>query len=192
MPGIVIEPRKLVYWPVPKCACTALKTAVAASLSLTYIGNVHAAPFTWTPDPIPGYENFAVVRHPATRLYSLWVNKIAAGHPIGARYVDGMDVDVFGRFMERFRNGMPFEAFVRTALEIPPTEADPHWAPQAGQVPTVATWCRLEDAEPLMRLLFPALNQSHYRMPWADAYQSTWSLITSYYVEDFARFGYVR
>lgn len=193
MPGIVIEPRKLVYWPIPKCACTAIKVAIAQQLGLEFT-NPHTAPFTWTDAPIPGYQDFAVVRHPAIRLYSLWINKLAPGHPVGPkmREAGGMDLAVFGRHLDRFRDGMGFDEFVREVVEIPYDQADPHWAPQSRQAPLEARPVKLEDAGLLLRAITGQLNASEYDVEWVAKYGTqTWRLIRDYYAEDFARFGYI-
>lgn len=198
MPGIVLESKRLVYWPIPKNASTSIKWALAKMMGISppVNGVIHDAPFTWTRDPISGYRDIALVRHPLHRLFSLWANKIKEGHPVGPGYVDGLDQAVFGRWRDRFRSGMPFEEFVQSIFSIAPAEADPHWAIQSSQVPKGAVIYRMdrEADDYLLRLLLPIENISSPSVgDWRKAFPpDLYRSVSSYYWEDLERFGYCR
>jgi len=193
MAGIVVEPMKLVYWPIPKNACTALKRHFARLLGIEYgQQSIHSVLFQLTEEPLPGFQNLVVVRNPFARLYSLWVNKIADGHPESPHFVDGLDVHVFGQvWRQRIWSGMAFEDFAHSVLDsnIPP---DPHWAPQSSLVPEEVTeYIHLEVLAPILSLLIPKENASHIPGHWTRGYDlSLCEFVRKYYEADFKRFDY--
>lgn len=183
MPGIVIHDLKAVYWPIPKNACTTLKTYFADMLNLQYT-IVHDAPFEYTPDPISGYYNFAIVRHPVTRLYSLFKNKIRPDKNTDELYIRGAERVVFERF-SIFHNGMNFDAFVSAVISI--KDPDPHFARQCDQIPEGANIFKLEEAL-LFRIILPKRNSSgEYDV---SVRPETKGLIYEHYREDFIKYGY--
>lgn len=196
MPGIVIEPIKAVYWPIPKCACTSLKARIAEFLGYDDSDPQfpHEAPFQWTEDPIEGFEDFAIVRHPLDRLHSLWVNKIAPGHPIGWDYENEMDMNVFGRHLHYFRSRMTFGDFCAAIVSIPVEDADPHWAPQSGQFPESCAIIKMEDAGVLMRLLLPHMNVTEEPRDWKSDFArinpAAEDRVWDYYEEDLSYLEY--
>jgi hypothetical protein len=189
MPGIVIEPLKSVYWPIPKNACTALKRRIALLLGFPDPPNPHDAPFTYADFTLPGYEDFAIVRHPLARIYSLWANKLAPGHPVAPDFVDNIDPHVFSPFPWVFRDGMSFDAFLQAIISIPVGSADPHWAPQVTQMPPKTKFYRIEDVGTLLRLAAPAENTSVYPET-PPVGRELARLVRAYYAEDFSVFGY--
>ena len=124
---------KLVYFFVPKVACTSLKTVCADLLSLSEDKSPHehsfpkldrqqllAAPST--------YDSFAVVRDPIDRLLSGYKSMVM--RPIHDRhYFHGVfrPLVKFGGFS----HAMSFEAFCRRVVEIPDRYADPHFRSQS-------------------------------------------------------------
>lgn len=160
MPGIVIRELGIVYWPIPKNACTAIKTKIAQIQNLAFHpkGWPHTAPFEWTADTVPGLKNIVLVRNPIERFISLWINKIMPGHPIGGDdYVNGLDMSVFRNF-PRIRSDMPFLRFARECFKIPFHQADPHWARQTDQFPSGTKIYRMEEETWLLKCLFPRMN----------------------------------
>lgn len=192
MAGIIVPPLQLVYWPIPKNACTSLKRHFARILGIAKKSpNIHRAPFARTQEPLEGFRDLVVVRNPFSRLYSLWVNKIAEGHPTSPHFVDDLDVHVFKYCMTEIKSGMSFESFVYVILNdsIP---RDPHWAPQSIQIPmTVTSYHKMEHISNIMGLFLPRENASHITVPWIDAYTpELMSFVHNYYREDFQRFQY--
>jgi hypothetical protein len=192
MAVIVIPPLRLVYWPIPKNACTSLKRHFARIIGIDKRSpNIHRAPFQTTQKPLRDFRDLVVVRNPFSRFYSLWVNKIAPGHPTSPHFVNDLDVHVFKYCMNRVRSGMSFESFANVILNdnIP---LNPHWATQSSQVPvTVISYCRLERISHILGLFLPKENVSHIDTPWMEAYTpELMSLVHNYYREDFQRFQY--
>lgn len=185
MPGIVVHPLQVVYWPIPKNACTTLKTYFAGLLSLDYSGIVHDAPFEWTRNPITNYYNFSIIRHPVNRLYSLFKNKIIPGKGTNEMYLNGAERAVFERY-GYFHGAMSFDEFVSAILRV--NDPDPHFARQCDQIPDGVNIFKLEEAL-LFRILLPKLNSSGaYGM---NIKPETKGLIYEHYREDFIKYGYV-
>ena len=107
--GIVLHDKKMVYWYLPKTACTALKTFFANYLNLKIPFkngdemDIHGQDigFEFTESVIEGYYNFAYVRNPFDRVMSLYSQKI----------IDKVDRKVFPD-ENIFYKGMPFEKFL--------------------------------------------------------------------------------
>ena len=190
MRGIVLHFSKSVYWQVPKNACTTIKVHLINLLEIPNNGNPHRAKFEWTETPIEGYTNWALVRNPYSRLYSLWVNKIAPGHPTVDSWPAGIDKNVFGKMGDSILSEMPFENFVFTLLNS--GRHNPHWNPQATMIPESCECTRMEQFERPMRVLFPSHNRAHMDTSnWRVAYTPEMQkLVRNYYSEDFRRFGY--
>jgi hypothetical protein len=169
MPGIIIENLKTVYWPIPKNASSSIKRRILEieRKHPYFPSNIHDPEFyKWTNDPIEGYQNFAIVRHPIQRLYSLWKNKIREPHPIGVNYVDDLDLNVFGNYLSLFRSGMSWADFVYAILRTS-NNPDPHWATQISQIPNGCEISIYRMESILLRLAFPMLNPSDDQS-WQD------------------------
>lgn len=184
MPGIVIEPSKVVYWPIPKNANTSFKIRFAELLGIPYDKSNHEsiyqAPFVWTDLPIPGYRDIAFVRNPGQRLYSLYINKILQN-----------EMMIFDPYGKLFWQTMSFESFVSSIISIDRTRADPHFAPQIGQIPLGCITYKLEDMAGLLYLFLGKYNSSEYQIDWHQAYNAElWYKMVNYYKDDFKTFNY--
>lgn len=162
MTGIIIPSRRLIFWSIPKNACSAIKAAIvkAEGLEVPEGRPVHYANFKFTDRPIDGLRGFVIFRDPVSRFYSLWKNKFSTGAPLGPGHREHVDRAVFRKWPERFWNRMNLRELIDSVRSIPKAQADPHFAPQLGQFPNNATVIRYEAAEPLMRLVLPDLNTS--------------------------------
>lgn len=188
MPGIVLDKQKIVYWPIPKNANSALKIRIAELLGLDWEPRtgkgVEAAPFKKTDLPIEGYKNVAIVRHPGARLYSLYANKILLNI-----------MGIFAPYPRKFWQGMSFDSFVEAIINIPMDDADPHFALQSSQLPleTIARCVtyKLEDVAPLLGMLINKTNATKYSARWITHYtEEKWYRMVHHYQEDFRRFNY--
>ena len=198
--GIVIPPAGIVYWYVPKCACTSLKAFFADVMGLSY-DDPHAAPFQVIGDgqlaPYWHWDHIAVVRHPLDRLVSLYRDKIRPGHR-GRGFPAGVDEFVFGKYGDEFREDMDFPAFARACMRQ--ENGDAHFTPQSPQVPD---WCAVFNLEDMGRLInylndhalpgkrLQHANESRRLMPWRDRYDAALlAEARAYYFEDLERFDY--
>ena len=182
MEGIVIHQHKVVYWQVPKAACTAVKGHFCNVLGLNIDEkDIHSASnFEWTSVPVKDYFNFALVRNPFSRLYSLWCNKVTPE----------IDEFVFPKG-GRVRQGMSFADFVRIVLKIPHNRANAHYALQSSLIPEGVQAIRIEECGGLLRGLLPLRNYTGAGEHWKGAY--TPELIKpvyQYYKRDFIQFRY--
>lgn len=185
MPGIIIEPGKSIYWPIPKNACTTMKKYIADRLGILYdlrdSEAVHSAGFIWTEETILGYTNFAFVRHPGIRLYSLFLNKIR----------EGKNLFIFESWKELFWLGMSFGEFLSSVLLIPIMDSDPHFSPQVMQIPNSCLLYKLEEVEVFLQVIMGRYNVSCYNSDWKRAYTADeWYRMVNHYREDFIRFNY--
>lgn len=189
MPGIIIHELKAVYWPIPKNACTTLKTYYADMMKLKYDGLVHDAPFEYTDKPIHGYYNFAIVRNPIDRLCSLFKNKVRPDRDTDAMYLRGCERPVFERY-GIFHNGMNFDEFVSAIVSI--RDPDPHFDKQVNLVPEGVDVSKMENYWQLIAIswVLPKLNSSgSYHTVMS---KETKDMIYEHYKEDFIKFGYDR
>ena len=183
MPGIVIRKNKAVYWPIPKNACTAIKLHLCNYIGIPAGENPHDAPFEWTDGVIDGFDNFAIVRNPYIRLFSLWKNKCIID--------ESLDMNVFSRWADIFYHGMSFHDFVMGIVTIPVMESDPHFSPQCMQMPADCETVRLMDIKAFMRGILPIANDSGDD-DWREHYTPELKkIVSNHYREDFIRFGYV-
>ena len=188
MAGIVIRPLNTVYWFIPKNACTSLKAHYARLLKLPF-RSPHRARFEYTDVILPGFFNYAIVRHPFQRLYSCWANKIADGHPVSPDFVNGIDIHVFKGMMHQGYSEMPFEDFALLVMGAK-VKDDPHWAPQSSQVPNGIHFFKLEE-QPLLKALLHTSNADHTGGRWQDHFTPrVLNRALEYYAEDFRRYGY--
>ena len=189
MNGIIIEPTKSIYWAIPKNACTAMKVHFCKLLEIAVPDeNPHIAPFNKTEAPIKGYRNWAIVRNPFARLYSLWANKIAPGHPEHPLFINHIDQNVFYALMNEVYSGMSFEDFTKVVLES--KCRDNHWKPQAEQIPDNCETFKLEEVGGLLSSMLPVLNGDNQNN-WEAAYtQELLDLVYVYYKNDFKILGY--
>lgn len=189
MKGIVLHYSRSVYWPIPKNACTTLKVHFINLLGIPCGNNPHRADFEWTNCSIDGYSNWALVRNPYSRLYSLWVNKIAPGHPVQPSWPTKIDKNVFHKVKNIIHSEMSFENFVEVLLNS--GEKDQHWDPQSEMIPDNCFVTKMEEFQ-CLNIMFPTHNKSHLSTcNWQKEYsEKTQRLVQDYYTNDFERFGY--
>ena len=188
MPGIVIHSTKSVYWPIPKNACSTFKKKICELEKIDPGSNVHTANFEWTTRGVYSeYMNFAIVRNPYARLFSLWQDKIIENHAVHGR----PDPSVFDRYGDLFRVEMLFHDFVHAIISIPYDEADPHFSLQIYQVPPECQCVKIEHIRPITFGLFESINvtqdldyKNHYLGTGID------EVVYQHYREDFKRFDY--
>ena len=204
--GILIPDKKLVYFYIPKCACTSLKAFLARHLKLKFI-DPHAAPFDYIPPSrvadYHGWTSFALVRHPLDRLVSLYRDKIRPGYR-GWGFKAGVEQFVFGKY-QGFHEKMSFEQFATMCMDIPPGSSDYHFAPQWGQIshdgePAVQHLFKMENMEPFLAFLTDRglnvetlyhSNPTKRMGPWEDRYTSELrERAVEYYRDDMKQFGY--
>jgi hypothetical protein len=130
--GIVLTDLGAVYVPIPKVACTSLKTVCAGILGLH--GNVHFE-VAWPLVELellraehPDAFVFSFVRNPWDRLLSCFRSKIVPGRQ-DEHYRDGVEFN-FWKYGSLFRGDMSFREFVQATASIPDEEADIHFGSQ--------------------------------------------------------------
>lgn len=202
--GIVIPPLRLMYFFIPKAACSSLKKVWADFLRLDIPNNgynVHAVAFTRIkPFQFPamdGYRGFAVVRNPYSRLWSLYKNKLHPNLQNNAYCRGGVEQAVFGKYGGMFRGDMTFEQFVYTIGRIPYDNADAHFCPQSLQLPEEIEVFRMENMAPVRKFLaecgiehLPHRNRTK-KEDWRSQYTPEMQEeMRQYYRQDFEKYGY--
>ena len=125
---IYLHSWKLVYFFVPKVACTSIKSVLGDLLSFPSDRSPHDYPFPRLEQfafdrAVADCHSFAVVREPISRLLSGYKSMVM--RPVHDRhYFRG----VFRPLVKYggFQHGMSFEAFCRRIVEIPDRYCDPH------------------------------------------------------------------
>jgi hypothetical protein len=127
--GIVLHKLKMVYWYIPKVACTTLKIHFADLCGLPYDKSdpISVHDYCWNQwekvsEPIPGYGNFALIRNPFYKIESLYIDKIFYNY----------SELVFGRF-GGFYPKMPFKNFLFKIMSI--ENPDIHFERQSNLIP---------------------------------------------------------
>lgn len=132
--GILHKKRRLIYWFIPKNACTSLKKLIADDLGLSY-ANIHDAPFDKIPtgdaEMYDNYTHFTVIRNPFDRLLSCYLDKIRPGYR-GRGFPKGV---AYNFRPHGFTEDMTFTAFVSHIIDG--KIKNPHWNPQSPMLPDV-------------------------------------------------------
>lgn len=132
--NVYIEEHSLVYFFVPKSACTTIKRTLADLIDVPPEGNVHyGVDFdfikkeNWS---ISSSEliSFTVVREPLSRIYSCFKNKIKPKDFLHKRFTGGV-ANILLKY-DCFYGGMSFDSFVDAVSTIPDSESDPHFKSQ--------------------------------------------------------------
>jgi hypothetical protein len=204
---------RLAYLQMPKVACTSLRAAICLmnhpELPREDVFNgesIHKRR-DWNDIVEPGDKGlrgcfrFTFVRHPLERFASFYRNKIESVAPEATAQ----------RFIRHgLRGGMRIEEVVERVVAIPPTELDPHIAPQSllvydQETPRVDFIGRLERfAEDLaivetqcgVRFELGRLNatqpNTRTKTPGEGLGDRNRALLNALYADDYARFGYER
>jgi len=137
---ILLKPYLAIYIPIPKVACTSLKTAFAEILGLRPESAGEDPHREHYPSPVriealqgvlyPGFFTFGFVRNPWDRLVSCYRDKLANEVGGTTRFTIRPGVaDCLAPF-DAFEAGMSFDAFVAAVTSIPDTQADAHFRSQ--------------------------------------------------------------
>jgi hypothetical protein len=145
-----------------------------------------------------GLYVFTSVRNPYVRLLSLWAQVAAPGYEPKHHVLDADGKSVL-------QDGMSFELFVKSALQIPPQFADPHYRPQyllADNFNGIDQILRVEtlnqDRAQLQRKAKRPLldlewhNRSSHGPCWQYYTPHLMSMVQEYYATDFMLLGYSR
>lgn len=179
--GIVLNDRKMVYWYLPKTACTTLKNYFAVELGLTIpfrdgtAMDIHGQDigFEFTEQVIPEYYNWAYVRNPYDRISSLYSQKIVTEKVDRKVFPDG----------NKFYSYMSFEKFVKEIISIENPER--HYILQSKLLPNGVHFHKLE-GDLFLKMIKPK-NTSRELFVYDDV---TKELVYKHYEQDFIRFGY--
>jgi hypothetical protein len=200
MPGIVSHKLKVVYWFIPKNACTSFKKYFAEVERIAY-DYIHDAPFEYVTDfnAYPDYFHFTVVRHPMERLLSLYKNKIQPDGRTDEYFINGVERVVLDYRMG-FNKDMSFNDFCKVIIHIPHHLRDPHYAEQWIQFkPFNCYIIRMEELSTELKKLesilqikdLPIENQTDkkiFRQCFLSP--SMTHAVVSFYHQDFIRFNY--
>lgn len=171
MKGIVVHELQIVYWPVPKNACTSMKVYLANLIDIPFT-DPHRARFEWTAEKIHGYTDIALVRNPYARLWSLY-----------KCWDDNHSRVVYGKYGDLFRKGMPWDEYVDAIISV--DRPDRHFRIQSQQIPQ---GCKVEKMENSTLLyLFGKHNYTGASIDFPKDER-----IYRHYIEDFERFEYER
>ena len=197
---IYIPHLKLVYYPIPKVACTSIKTSIAKVCNLPakhphewfYTSNKFfcvAKKGMEITNPNKGDKfRFAFVRNPFDRLVSCWANKVGSKR--------GKD-----KTLPKLPRNISFEKFVDYVINVKPQQANVHVRPQYnflnmkvvdffGRFETInkdwGTVCSMLNIKtPLPHRQIS--NHAHYSTYYTDDLREKISL---YYKKDLECFGY--
>ena len=146
---------KVIYCPIGKNACTFLKRQMLAISDVENPGyllrDIHLLTdyvrtglqlSDYTPEEVagfiasPSFLKVAVLRDPADRLLSAYVekfvtNRLAAGNIHHTRPVVAAVQAAEGIASPDFDRGISFRQFIGQITSVPPETLDPHWRPQA-------------------------------------------------------------
>lgn len=133
--NVLLKKEKIIYFPIPKVACTSLLLACAeiSGIHRREKQSVHEIYFPTCKnleklDNIDSYFKFAFVRNPWDRLVSCYSNKIKS-EPVNNRWFkDGVSkgLSVYGTF----RYGMTFEEFANEVVNLPDEQSEKHFRSQ--------------------------------------------------------------
>lgn len=142
---IAVHDYKIIYFPIPKVACSSLKSACVDLLKIQLPSDAWKADAFNTSNydhlfnksnflvkkkdvvKLPNYWSFAFVRNPWDRLVSCYSEKIRKdGDP--ENFTNGVSKVLIPYGV--FKSGMPFSDFARAISEIPDRESDPHFRSQ--------------------------------------------------------------
>lgn len=175
----VSKPARVIYCPIGKNACTFLKSEIASTAGLPHTGymqrDIHFITdhvrtglqlSDYTEDQIERlinarqYFKFAVLREPADRLLSAYIEKFVMGRNEAANIHHTKSVvapvqSVQGLMPPDFDRGITFRQFVEFIARANSEKLDPHWRPQAHYLAGIAydRLFRIDQLDALMDIL---------------------------------------
>ena len=181
--GIVLHKLKMVYWYIPKVACTTLKIHFADLCGLPYDKSdpISVHDYCWNQwekvsEPIPGYGNFALIRQPMERMASLYIDKIFYDY-------SGL---VFGRF-GGFYPKMPFENFLFKIMSI--ENPDIHFERQSNLIPNTDD-LNLQNFDNSYLEKFPIINRNpSFKGGNLDVSDDCIDIFMNHFAEDYELYG---
>jgi hypothetical protein len=125
--AIVVPELKVCFVPTPKVANRSMKIAIASHLGLQWQGDIHHAPWQFTPLSLMrdnDYFRFGFVRNPLDRLLSCYAQKIVYYQRELGMY------PLLWRYGKTFNKDMSFPEFVEAVCQIPDRISDIHFRSQ--------------------------------------------------------------
>jgi len=197
--GIILREKRLVFWYLPKNACTSIKKVLADAQGLQY-RNPHVAEFDLaSPDQaheFDGFTQLAVVRNPFARLVSCYADKIRRGER-NKGFPQGVEYTMSGY---GFNELMTFSAFAN--LIFTGGIKNPHWLPQSDLLPE-KKYLRLIKMEQLSEVLpgifsrfgiaqeLPHHNKSKYPGHYREVFDERLrDMAIDYYRNDLTAYDY--
>jgi len=135
--GIVLHKYKVIYFQIPKVACSSIKHVLAHFLEFSEKETefIHLVDFPsigkeeCTSGVYKRYYRFAFARNPWDRLWSCYCSKVATKkRNVGFRFENGIH-----RSFLKYKSieaGMSFDEFSRAVQNIPDDQSDPHFKSQ--------------------------------------------------------------
>lgn len=207
--GIPVPHCGLLYVPIPKAACTSLKSLMGRLLGSAELERCpHDVPFSWERLPSKQYHSllsFTAVRNPWNRLASCFCSKIFHNATLTDEWMQNGVARFLLRYGGLFYGGMSFEAFVHAVCAIPDDEADNHFRSQftfitADGSVVVDDICHVETLQADMDAVFrsigmepvtiPALNPRWQNQENAHYTPALHAMVAQRYATDIALFGY--
>ncbi len=133
---IISDRYKFIYFPLPKVACSSLKTVFANLMEIKPEKDIHKTNFLQVNridiKKYPNYFKFCFVRNPWDRILSCYLNKIGKDPNVNNEWfrngVHREFVRMYGD--DIFRGGMSFEEFVNAIGKISDSQANEHFRSQ--------------------------------------------------------------
>lgn len=203
--NIVLHDRRLVLMMICKAANTSLKSALTDVLRLPQRVDL-VMPNPTCRDALmlreQGYAIATAIRHPLARLASCWTDKVSGRGPGGYHRPLTRKYASAG-----YREGMPFDAFVRFVASVPDEASDQHFRSMSwdivcggrivpelvARVECPTWWDTLRDFITSRSQLDigPARMDNQTSTKWRDMYDAeTWRVACERYGEDLQRFCY--
>jgi len=138
--GFVSHKHKFIYYPIPKAACTTIKSFIITIDEIKRGPSVHTTTMPRVVFPenkfqiYKDYFHFTSVRNPYDRLLSCYIEKVY--NPALSNRTDGAFINGENREFIRWYGNcvgfkkMSFSDFVHFVTQIPDEHCDPHFAPQ--------------------------------------------------------------
>lgn len=137
--GFVSHKHKFVYYPVPKAACTTLKSFLIKVDNIergpsVHLTNIPVLSFSEIRSPLyKNYFHFTFIRNPYDRLLSCYMDKVlcpASSDLTDRWFINGENRTFLNQYGKLGFSKMSFDDFVRFVTKISDKHCNPHFAPQ--------------------------------------------------------------